>query len=115
MASQSVHVADAVAPGGSVIRRARLRAGVTQVELAHRLSTSQSLIARWERGVVEPGFATVVRAVRACGFELEFRVATYDQDHDRLVDENLHRSPGQRLRHMSRFGAELKRLQKEVR
>lgn len=88
------------AHGGLYIRQARLRAGLTQTELAQRLSTSQSLIARWERGSVEPGFSTVVKAVRACGLDLSVRLASYDADHDLLIQENLKLSPTQRLRHM---------------
>ena len=86
--------------GGLYIRQARLRAGLTQNELANRLSTSQSLVARWELGSVEPAFSTVVRAVRACGLDLSVRVASYDADHDLLIRENLKLSPTERLRRM---------------
>jgi transcriptional regulator with XRE-family HTH domain len=102
-----------IAPGGAVIRRARLRAGLSQHELASRLSTSQSLVARWEAGSVEPGFATVVRAVRACGLELEFRIAPYDVDHDLLVDENLRLPPDDRLRLTQQAGAALDDLREK--
>ena len=40
--------------GGVLIREARRRAGLTQVELAHRVGTTQSAIARVERGRTEP-------------------------------------------------------------
>lgn len=106
---------DHVAPGGSVIRRARLRAGLTQHDLAKRLGTSQSLVARWEGGDVEPGFSTVVRAVRTCGFELEFRIANYDFDHDRLIAMNLRASPEDRLRRMQQFTKELATLRGKAR
>ena len=83
-----------------IIRRARRRAGVTQSELASRLSTSQSLVARWERGSVEPPFDTVVRAIRACGLDLSFELYTYDRDHDILIDSNLRLTPQERLERM---------------
>lgn len=88
------------APAGILIREARLRAGLSQQELARRLDTSQSLVARWERGQVDPRFSTVVRAIRACGFDLAVGVATYDHDHDLLVRENLRLAPDERLRKM---------------
>lgn len=86
--------------GGLVIRRARLRAGLTQNELATRLRTSQPLIARWEGGHVEPGFATVIKAVRACGLDLAVSLVEYDHDHDSLIKQNLELTPTQRLRKM---------------
>ena len=55
---------------GALIREARRRAGLTQAELAGRLSTTQSAIARLERGGTEPSYERVAQAVRACGLEL---------------------------------------------
>lgn len=86
--------------GGLVIRRARLRAGLTQKELAARLQTSQALIARWEGGRVEPGFASVIKAVRMCGLDLAYRLVEYDHDHDLLIRQNLELTPTERLRQM---------------
>ena len=86
--------------GGLIIRRARRRAGVTQSELASRLSTSQSLVARWERGIVEPPFETVLRAVRECGLELSLGLSTYDDQHDVLIDSSLQVTPEERLERM---------------
>ncbi len=56
--------------GGPLIREARRRARLTQGELADRLGTTQSAIARLERGRSEPSYERVVEAVRACGLEL---------------------------------------------
>src|SRR5215216_6680044 len=39
-----------------LIREARLRAGLTQDELAGRSGMQRSVIARWEQGAVQPGF-----------------------------------------------------------
>ena len=41
-------------PSPEDIRRMRIRAGLTQKELAERAGVSQSLIARIERGSVDP-------------------------------------------------------------
>jgi transcriptional regulator with XRE-family HTH domain len=56
--------------GGDIIREARRRAGFTQTQLAERLGTTQSAIARIESGGSEPSFERVAEAVRACGLEL---------------------------------------------
>ncbi len=44
--------------------------GITQRQLAERLGTTQSAIARLESGATEPSFERVADAVRACGLDL---------------------------------------------
>lgn len=60
--------------GGELIKEARRRAGLTQQELAEKMATTQSVIARWESGRRSPTFATLTRALRACGFYLSPRL-----------------------------------------
>jgi len=55
---------------GSAVRAARLRAGVSQVELAERAGTSQPSVARLERGQVSPTVMTLDRIARALGTDL---------------------------------------------
>jgi transcriptional regulator with XRE-family HTH domain len=57
--------------GGVLIKEARKRAGLTQADLAARAGTTQSAVARWEHGTVDPGFDTVRRLLRLCGLHLE--------------------------------------------
>lgn len=99
-----------VSQGGILIRQARLRAGLTQKDLAERLSTSQSLVARWEGGTVEPGFATVPRAVRACGLDLSFSIVAYDHEVDILIEENLKLTPTERLERMHYIRRQFEKL-----
>lgn len=96
--------------GGYLIAEARLRQDLTQAELARRLGTSQSLVARWETGRVAPSFNSVVRAVRACGLELGVGLFSYDADHDRLISDQLALTPQQRAQTMARRVASLNRL-----
>ena len=56
---------------GPLLARARSRAGLTQRELARRAGTSQSVVARIERGQTDPGAATLERLLAETGFELE--------------------------------------------
>ena len=56
---------------GELIRRCRLDAGLTQAELARRLDTTQSAVARWESGKVSPTLANLRRILSTCGWELE--------------------------------------------
>ena len=83
--------------GATLIREARLRAGLSQAALAARLGTHQSVVARWETGASEPTFATGRRAVGAAGFDLSVAMTRVDEDHDRLIGDALRRSPRERV------------------
>lgn len=101
--------------GGSLIKEARLRAGLTQQELAERLSTSQSVIARWESNRRSPTFETVVRAIRACGLELEFSMGAIDEQDRLQIIDNLRYTPTQRLamnRNMLELARQLRRAKR---
>ncbi|MGH2751308.1 MAG: helix-turn-helix domain-containing protein [Actinomycetota bacterium] len=104
-----------VTSGGYLIAEARQRAGLAQAELAERLGTSQSLVARWETGRVTPSFRAVVRAARACELELSVGLSTYDAEHDILIADQLRLTPEQRARKMLAHVAALVRLQTEAR
>ena len=90
--------ADALGPGGGdLIREARLRAGLTQAQLAERAGTTQSSVARWESRRTEPAFRTVVRLLRLCGFVLDVHLEPWD-DHDlSLAARLVPMSPEQRI------------------
>lgn len=55
---------------GYTLRRHRLLAGITQVELARRAGTDQANVARIERGEQAPRADTLVRLLDACGADL---------------------------------------------
>jgi len=82
---------------GSLIAEARKRGRLTQAELADRLGSHQSVVARWETGRTNPDFATVQRVLRASGFELGISIHPVD-DHDlTLIRRELSLLPHQRL------------------
>ena len=66
--------------GNHLIREARRRAGLTQVELAERAGTTQSAIARLERGVGNPTLEHISELVAICGFEVQVRLVPDDAD-----------------------------------
>lgn len=84
--------------GGLLIKEARLRAGLTQAQLAARLATTQSVIARWESLRTSPSFETVVRAIRACGLDLHVSITAYDEEVDQLIEDRLRLTPTERVR-----------------
>jgi len=55
-----------------VIRDARARAGLTQVELARRSGIAQNVISDYERGKREPSFGTVDVLMNAAGLTIEY-------------------------------------------
>lgn len=87
--------------GGGMIREARLRSGLTQQELAERLGTTQSVVARWEAGHRSPTVEAMVRAVRACGLDVSMSLGAYDTEHELLIRQNLRMGPAERLNKMT--------------
>jgi ribosome-binding protein aMBF1 (putative translation factor) len=57
------------------IIEARAKAGLTQEELARRMQTSQSTIARLESGKAMPSGKTLAKLAKATGTKLEIRFA----------------------------------------
>jgi transcriptional regulator with XRE-family HTH domain len=93
----------------SLLSTARARAGVTQRELAERAKTSQSVVARIERGQTIPSVATLDRLLAAAGFELRRTLESKPVIHSHMLDDSariLRLSPVDRLRevaNVSRF------------
>jgi transcriptional regulator with XRE-family HTH domain len=85
---------------GDLLVEARRRVGISQAELARRSGVAPSLIGRYERYEVIPSFERLRALLRACGFELSFRLANVDvTEHDRvLIERELGRTPAERLR-----------------
>ena len=81
----------------SLVREARKRAGLTQVQLAERTGVPQSTVARVESGARNPSTALVERLVRAAGFEIRAALGEPDPATDSLCERTLSRTPDQRL------------------
>src|SRR5258708_16616464 len=90
--------APATTPAWALIRTARMQAGLTQAALAARAFTSQTAVARYERGRATPSLETLMRLVRACGFDLRMSLELRDEHDDLLVEEQLAPTPEERLR-----------------
>jgi transcriptional regulator with XRE-family HTH domain len=52
---------------GEAVRRLRTKAGLSQEQLADRMSTDLTQIGGIERGIRNPSYATLVRLARALG------------------------------------------------
>ena len=97
---------------GDLLREARLRAGLSQAELARRAGKQRSAIGRWERGEALPSLETLRELIRACGLELSFRIANADlEDHDLgLIRRTLGMTPAERFTHAQRAAQATRRL-----
>jgi transcriptional regulator with XRE-family HTH domain len=98
-----------------LLREARLRAGLTQAALGRRVHRSQSQIARWERGDVKPSLETLRELIRACGLELTFGLATYDDSYDSQIARQLRLAPAERVRHMAETAATMLEMREQGR
>lgn len=83
-----------------LIREARAWAGLSQAALASRIGRPQSTVARWERGNRLPSLETTRDVIRACGLDLGFALARYDDAYDALVDAQLALAPLDRVRNL---------------
>src|SRR5258708_16278733 len=79
---------DALAPEFEIaaeLLRARLRAGLSQAELAERMSTSQSTIARLESGQTLPSPNTPLRYAKATRSQAPLRLSAPSRSPPRLL------------------------------
>ncbi|GAC1319650.1 MAG: hypothetical protein NVSMB25_10780 [Thermoleophilaceae bacterium] len=97
-----------------LIREARLRAGMTQAQLARCAGRPQSVIARWESGGVEPSLRTVREICRAAGMELDIRVVTPDHSYAAQIDRSLAMSASQRLERSATAARQFRRMRERA-
>jgi predicted nucleotidyltransferase/DNA-binding XRE family transcriptional regulator len=58
----------------ALISTARESSGLTQTEFANRAGTSQPAVARYESGAASPSTATLMRLLKAGGYELDVQL-----------------------------------------
>lgn len=88
-----------------VVRAARREAGLTQRELADRVGTTQSAIARWEAGADSPRLDKLSALLRACGVEADLTFRRHDDVDRAQIREHLALTPAERLEAQRRAAA----------
>lgn len=83
-----------------LIREARLRAGLTQYDLANRTGRHRAVIARWEQGTVAPSIETLVELVRACGYDLPLELVPHDPTQGERLRKTALLSPERRVQRL---------------
>ncbi len=86
-----------MATSASIIREARLRAGLSQQELGDAAGRDRTQIARWEREVSHPSFETLLEVVRACGFDIAVDLVAFERPHVETLQTTYRLTPQQRL------------------
>ena len=106
-----------MAPSPSrLLAAARRASGLTQRDLARRARTSQSVIARIERGAVSPSWKTLERLVNRAGFNLQATLTPRPRGRSHMLDDVariLRLTPEQRLlelRNAARLFASARRV-----
>lgn len=87
---------------GSLVLSARLKAGLTQRELADRLGVTQPVVAAYESGRRQPTIPTLMRIVSAAGFDLRMSLAPHD-DHDDVLESLERQRPPEEQRRWRDF------------
>lgn len=98
----------------SLVREARRQAGLTQAELAARMGTSQSVVARLESSTANPRLRTLERALSAAGRRLEAAPVQATVDEGQLR-ERLAMTPAERLATFTESHRNLQRLRRRAR
>ena len=80
------------------VAHARRKANLSQRALAERAGITQATIARIEMGEIDPRSSTVLRLLRACGFELEAAPLSGVGIDRTAIRELLKLSPAERVR-----------------
>ena len=85
--------------GAEAIREARVKAGLTQTQLAELLGRDRAQVARWEIRGQEPSFENVIAAVEACGYTLTLEKVERgdDPELDSELRESIDQAPQQRV------------------
>lgn len=84
---------------GDNLRNLRISRGLTQMELAKELATSQSSITAWEVGAREPNFSTISRIANYFHVPISSLMPSSDvlDEDDSMISTHLQSNPKLRL------------------
>jgi transcriptional regulator with XRE-family HTH domain len=94
--TQPPDAAQLPSPSSALLQLARLKAGLTQRELAERAGVPVTMISAYERDQRQPTLATLLRLLRAAGFDLRLHLAARDPHDDILAALEASRTEAER-------------------
>lgn len=89
---------DPPSTSAALLQLARLKSGLSQGQLAKRAGVPPTMVSAYERDRRQPTLATLLRLLRAAGFDLRMHLAPFDPHDDVLAALETGRSPRQRAR-----------------
>jgi transcriptional regulator with XRE-family HTH domain len=85
-------------PAAALLQLARLKAGMSQRELAELASVPTTMISAYERDKRQPSLPTLLRLLNAAGFELTMKLEPRDVHDEVLAHLESTRSKSERRR-----------------
>jgi transcriptional regulator with XRE-family HTH domain len=82
----------------SILALARLKAGLSQQQLAQRAGVSATMISAYERDLRQPTLPTLERLLAAAGFELRYHLEPHDRHDEVLATLESRRTSAERKR-----------------
>ena len=83
-------------PSAALLQLARIKAGMSQRQLAERAQVPVTMISAYERDLRQPTLATLLRLLRAAGFDLRMHLAEHDPQDEILAALEESRSATER-------------------
>jgi uncharacterized protein len=89
---------DTPSTAAALVQLARLKAGMSQAELARRAGVPPTMVSAYERDRRQPTLPTLLRLLRAAGFDLRMQLVPADPHDDVLAALEQARSPREQAR-----------------
>ena len=93
-----IHSYLAPSPAAGLLQLARLKSGLSQGRLAELADVPATMISAYERDKRQPTLPTLLRLLRAAGFDLRMQLVPFDDHDDVLANLENKRPPGERCR-----------------
>src|SRR5580704_2838637 len=93
--TQSFHTPS---PAAALLQLARIKSGLSQGQLSERAGVPATMISAYERDRRQPTIPTLMRLLKAAGFELSMRLVPSDPHDEVLAGLDSRRSPRERER-----------------
>jgi transcriptional regulator with XRE-family HTH domain len=97
-------------PSAGLLQLARLKSGLSQGQLAERAGVPATMISAYERDKRQPTMPTLLRLLRATGFDLQMHLVPYDS-HDDVLATLEQRRPARERAHRDRQMAKWRQAQ----
>jgi transcriptional regulator with XRE-family HTH domain len=93
--AQSFHTPS---PAAALLQLARIKSGLSQGQLSERAGVPATMISAYERDRRQPTIPTLMRLLKAAGFELSMHLVPSETHDEVLAELDSRRSPRERRR-----------------